>query len=194
MNVNCRTVRRCVLALATSLALGSSGAALAHAEHGHSPAHTHHSPTVAGSMRIEQPWSRPTVAAVPVGVVYVHLTNTGTRTDRLLSASSTVAERVELHTSFMDGNLMRMRQLAAVDIAPASTAHLEPGGMHIMLMGLKAPLTQGQTFALTLVFEQAGAVTVQVPVRDPVDSAAEHGDSHGAHGGHGGPHGSGHKH
>jgi len=183
--------------LAASLTLFCTAVALAHGHehnhtHNHAPAHDATHTHTTGALHIQQPWSRPTVAAVPVGVVYVDLKNDGSKMERLLSASSDVAERVELHASSMDGQMMRMRQIHTVDIAPKSTTQLKPGGMHIMLMGLKAPLIQGQRFTLNLVFEQAGSVPVQVLVRDPVESAAEH----GGHGGHGKQHNShhGHKH
>jgi len=171
--------------LAASLTLFCTAAALAHGhDHNHAPAHdtTHTHTHTTGTLHIQQPWSRPTVAAVPVGVVYVDLKNDGDKMERLLSASSDVAERVELHASVMDGQMMRMRQIHTVDIAPKSTTQLKPGGMHIMLMGLKAPLTQGQTFTLNLVFEQTGTVAVPVLVRDPVKSSAGHeGHSHHGH-------------
>jgi len=162
------------------LALLSAAAASAH----------DHAPPQAATLHVHQAWSRPTVAAVPVGVVYMDLDNQGSTTERLLSASSEVAGRVELHESIMDGEMMRMRPIQAVDIAPTSTTQLKPGGLHLMLMGLKAPLVQGQTFPLSLVFEQTGTVTVQVQVRDPVGSAGGHGSHspHDAHGHHGHKH------
>jgi len=162
---------------AATLAL--CNAALAH-EHSHRQTHEY----IAGTLHIQQPWSRPTVAAVPVGVVYVELKNGGEKMERLLSASTQVAERVELHTSVMEGEMMRMRPISAVEIAPMSTAELKPGGMHIMLMGLKQPLVQGQNFALDLVFERAGVVRVNVLVRDPVASARQQGGDHSGHHGH----------
>jgi len=145
--------------------------------------HDHSHDHKTGTLHIQQPWSRPTVAAVPVGVVYVDLKNNGTKMERLLSASTQVAERVELHTSVMEGEMMRMRPINVVEIAPMSSAELKPGGMHMMLMGLRQPLVQGQTFALNLVFERAGAVTVNVLVRDPVESAGQ-GVGHNGHHGH----------
>jgi len=184
------SIARTLAVFATTLTL--CNAALAHEHSSHPRTHNQTHDKTAGTLRIQQPWSRPTVAAVPVGVVYVALKNDGDKMERLLSATSDVAERVELHTSVMDGEMMRMRPITSVDIAPKTTAQLKPGGMHIMLMGLKAPLVQGQTFTLNLVFEQAGAVSVPVLVRDPVEGAAEH----GGHGGHGKQHSShhGHKH
>jgi len=174
------SITRVLASFAAALAMCNS--ALAHEHH---PQHSHDKAhdQVAGTLHIQQPWSRPTVATVPVGVVYVDLKNDGDTLERLLSASSDMAERVELHESVMDGQMMRMRPISAVEIAPMRTVQLKPGGLHIMLMGLKQPLVQGQTFALNLVFERAGAVTVKVLVRDPVASA-EQGGAHNAHHGH----------
>ena len=84
--------------------------------------------------------------------------------DRLTAASSPVAKKVELHTMSMEGAVMRMRPLAAIDIPAGQTVTLSPGGMHIMLLGLTQPLHQGQSFPLTLSFEHAGPLQVTVAI------------------------------
>jgi copper(I)-binding protein len=94
------------------------------------------------------------------------LINTGQETDRLLSASGDVANTIELHTHLLENNVMKMRKIDAIEVAPGEPTMLRPGGLHIMLIGLKKPLAAGQTFPLTLKFEKAGETSVQVTVRD----------------------------
>lgn len=117
-----------------------------------------------GAIKIDHPWSRATVAGIPNGVAYFVLENSGDDNDRLLSAASPVAERTELHTHLKEGEIVRMRQVDAVDVPAGQSVALEPGGLHVMLMGLKEPLEQGKPFPLTLEFEKAGNVTVEVVV------------------------------
>lgn len=118
-----------------------------------------------GSIKIDHPWSRATVAGIPNGVAYFVLENQGDADDRLLTASSPVADKVELHTHIRDGEVMRMRQVEDVPVPAGESVALEPGGLHVMLMGLKEPLEHGKKFPLTLEFEQAGSVTVDVLVQ-----------------------------
>lgn len=126
-----------------------------------------------GAIDIGHPWARPTAAGQVAGGGYLKLTNAGAA-DRLLSASSEVAESVELHTMSMDGNVMRMRQVEAIDLPAGQTVELKPGGLHIMFMGLKAPLKEGDKFPVKLKFEKAGEVTVTVNVEQPKAAASEH--------------------
>ena len=99
--------------------------------------------------------------------------------DRLLSASTPAAEKVERHTHIHDGDVMRMRmrQINAIDISPESNTRLEPSGLHLMLIGLKQPLVKGKALPMTLVFEQAGPVTVQIDVQGLKDRAPSHSGS-----------------
>ncbi|BBK31778.1 hypothetical protein EDC65_0581 [Stella humosa] len=129
--------------------------------------------TAATAIEIVQPWARPTAGGAKTGAAYVTLRNPAAAADRLLSAAAPVADAVELHTVVKDGDVMRMRPVAGIDIAAGSTTRLEPGGFHIMLIGLKAPLKAGDRFPLELVFEKAGRLTADVAVGQP--------------GGHGGP-------
>ena len=85
----------------------------------------------------------------------------------------------EMHEMAMDGSVMRMRQVDAIDLPAGQAVELKPGGLHIMLMDLKAPLKAGDTVPLTLRFEKAGEHTVQVPVRAaPAAAASGHGHHH----------------
>ena len=110
-------------------------------------------------------WARATPPGGKVGGAFVTLVNTGDAPDRLVSASSGVAERVELHTHIKDGDVMRMREVeGGIPLPPGETVKLQPGGFHIMLLGLNQGLTAGSSFPLTLTFEKAGSVQVDVPV------------------------------
>lgn len=120
---------------------------------------------MAGSIKIDHPWSRATVAGIPNGVTYFVLENKGDADDRLLTASSPVAETVELHTHIRDGEVVRMRQVDDIAVPAGESVALEPGGLHVMLMGLKEPLVENNTFPMTLEFEKAGTVTVDVLVQ-----------------------------
>jgi len=132
----------------------------------------------AGALKIGHPHARPTVASQSIGGGYLKLVNTGAVADRLLSASTPVAQSVQLHTMRMEGDVMRMREVESIEIAPHQTVELKPGGMHLMLMGLKAPLVAGQRFPLTLGFEKAGQVTVDMTVDAPASGAAGHDKPH----------------
>ncbi|MDG4555153.1 MAG: copper chaperone PCu(A)C [Candidatus Competibacter sp.] len=115
-------------------------------------------------LRIEQPWAAETPPAARVGAAYLSIVNGG-EADRLLGAKAEVARHVELHRTAMEGHMMRMRQVEALEIPGGTTTVLEPGGIHIMLIDLKQPLRAGQNVPLTLEFEKAGALQVQVPIR-----------------------------
>lgn len=121
----------------------------------------------AGSITISQPWARATAPAAKNGAGYVILRNSGDRPDRLLSASAgSIAATVEIHTMSLDGGVMRMRLLPnGVEIPARGETALAPGGNHIMFMGLKRPLRQGERVPVTLRFERAGAVRVTFTVQ-----------------------------
>ena len=115
-----------------------------------------------GRIEIGQPWARATPGRAQIGAVY--LTIRAPAGDRLVSVSSPVAARGELHESAMAGMVMKMRPLAGLTMPAGQKVALAPGGIHIMLVGLKAPLREGQSFALTLTFAKAGPQTVTVMV------------------------------
>lgn len=117
-----------------------------------------------GPIRITAPWTR-AAAAGGQGVGYMTLNNLGAAADRLITARSPVARTVELHTHIRDGDVMRMRPVPAIDLPSLGEVRLQPGGLHIMLIGLTAPLRQGETVPLTLVFERAGEVELGLAVQ-----------------------------
>lgn len=118
-----------------------------------------------GPITLSEPWTRATAPAAPTGAGFVTMENAGTVDDRLIAAASPAAEAVELHTMTMDDGVMTMRRLDDGIAVPAGeTVHLAPGGLHIMFIGLAEPFRQGETVPVTLTFEAAGQVTVDLPV------------------------------
>lgn len=113
-------------------------------------------------------WARATAPGMPNGAVFGLLVNLGSEQDVLISADTDVAEAVEFHeTTIGDGDVMRMMPVeGGFEVAAQNYLELQPGGLHIMLIGLTQSLVAGETFDLTLTFEQAGDVTVKVAVRD----------------------------
>lgn len=109
-------------------------------------------------------WARATPPAAKNGAAYMVLTNDTAKADRLIDAASDVAERVEIHTHLMENNVMRMRRIDGVDVEPGTPVVFQPGGLHIMLIGLKQPLVAGTSFELTLVYRDAGPVKVTAEV------------------------------
>ena len=118
--------------------------------------------TQTGQLEVSDAWARATPAKAENGVAY--LTIRTPTPDRLVSVSSPVAKKAELHTMEMAGMVMKMRPLAGLDIPAGQSVTLKPGGEHIMLMGLNGRLRGGQSFPLTLTFEKAGAREVTVSV------------------------------
>jgi len=123
----------------------------------------------APAIKVEHPWARETPPTVTNGAAYMTLVNQSNQADRLLGASGDVATTIELHTHVQEGGVMKMRPVNAIEVNPGEPAVLKPGGLHIMLIGLKQPLVEGQSFKLLLNFEKAGKVpvTVQVTKTDP---------------------------
>lgn len=118
-------------------------------------------------IEVEDPWARESPPMVTNGAAYMTLVNRGDETDRLMSVSGEVAETIELHAHLMEGTVMKMRKIQGIEVNPGEPAILQPGGTHVMLIGLKAPLVKGSSFPLTLHFEKAGDIPVQVAVRRP---------------------------
>jgi len=127
-------------------------------------------------LEVTNAWARATPGKAENGAAYVTIESP--TADRLVSASSPVAKKAELHTMSMQGMVMKMRPIAGLDVPPGQSVTLKPGGEHIMLMGLNQPLHEGQSFPLTLDFEKAGPRTVTVAVEkagsNGPDSAAAH--------------------
>lgn len=129
-----------------------------------------------GDVRIGHPYATPNVPGSTIGAAYIAtLENTGSKPDRLLRVSTAVAGRVELHNMNVDaGGVMRMRMVDDIAVAPNSPIEMRPGqGLHFMLMELKQPLKEGDTFPMTMEFERGGKVEVKVVVQVPKARAGD---------------------
>lgn len=145
-------MRKRFLALSTALAVCALATAAAAADY------------TLGEIKIEHPWARASAGAAANGAAYMTIATSGTTSDQLVKAASPVAGKVELHTHILDGDVMRMRPVSGITVNVGEPAVLRPGGLHVMLIGLNEPLKPGSQFPLTLTFEKAGTVTVQVDV------------------------------
>lgn len=132
---------------------------------------------MAGKVGFEHPWARITMLSRPAaGFVTVH--NKSDHADRIVAARSPLADRVELHTHLMDDGVMRMRPVEAIDVPASGQVSLKPGGLHLMVFGLKKMLKKGEVLPITLVFEHAGEIDVEFTV-----GGAAGGMDHGMSGG-----------
>ena len=127
-----------------------------------------------GDLLLDHPYAVPSLAGVSHGAAFLRgIQNQGAQADRLLSASSPVAARVELHRMAVDQGVMRMREVPAIELPPHTVTPLRHNGpYHLMLVNLKQPLKDGDRFELTLNFERAGSQTVKGWVQTPRDAAA----------------------
>jgi copper(I)-binding protein len=117
----------------------------------------------AGSVTVEHAWARATPKGAPNAAVYFMLVNNGSETDRLIGASSPVADNIQFHEERDENGVSKMLALQAIDVAPGASVALKPSGIHLMLR-IKQQLKQGETFPLTLTFEKAGPIEVTVRV------------------------------
>ena len=118
-----------------------------------------------GGISIAGPWSFELPPVSPNGAAYFRIENRGQASDRLVSAHSPIADRAEIHTHEMDGGMMTMRRVHAVEVPAQGEVTFKPGGLHVMLLGLKQPLVAGERFPLALGFEKAGTIEVPVEIR-----------------------------
>lgn len=117
----------------------------------------------AGGLEIADAWAR--ASATQTSAAYLTIENRTGEDDTLLEVRSPVAERVEIHDMTMEDMVMRMRKLDNLPVAAGERVELAPGGKHIMLIGLSGPLEEGASVPLTLVFEKAGEIVIEAPVR-----------------------------
>jgi periplasmic copper chaperone A len=113
-------------------------------------------------VKVDQAWARPTVPGQQGGGGFLSITSA--TADRLLGGSTALAERFELHTMAMKGDVMEMRQVDAIELPAGKAVELKPGGLHVMFIGLKQPLALGSKVPVTLKFERAGEVKVEFDV------------------------------
>jgi periplasmic copper chaperone A len=143
--------RRCPTFSMTVLAVFVAGAAQAHEYR-------------RGTLEIDHPWARSTPPVARNGAVYFEIRNAGSVSERLIAVSTPVAESADIHRTERDGDILRMRELVTVEIKPNDSVLFRPGGFHVMLNGLKAPLKAGTEIPLTLQFDKAGAIEIEVRI------------------------------
>jgi copper(I)-binding protein len=118
-----------------------------------------------GDLEIGHPWSRATPPGAKVAGGYFTVTNKGSAPDRLLSISSDISDKAELHEMGVKDGVMTMRPVSGgLEIPAGGKAELKPGGYHLMFVGLKRQPKQGEKFSATLTFEKAGSVSVDFAV------------------------------
>ena len=138
-----------------------------------------------GALSIEHPWSRPTPPGIPMGVGYMAISNTGDTTVTLVGARSPRAGQVSIHESRTQDGVMRMERLpAGLEIPAGETVTLKPHSYHLMLEKLSSPLQEGEKIPLTLEFEGAGDMAVELKV-ESLDGPAMPTNDGGMHGGEG---------
>ncbi len=116
------------------------------------------------SIMVEHAWARATPRMAVTGGGYLTVTNRGPGEDRLLNVTSPVAEKIQFHSMTIDNGVAKMTQLSAIELPPGVPVVFKTGGIHMMLLGLKHQLKEGETVPLTLTFEKAGPVDVEARV------------------------------
>ena len=122
-------------------------------------------PVAAGEIMVMDPYARASRPGAPTGAVFMTLHNMGDTDDRLIGASTPVAQVTQIHTHIDDNGIMKMREIeGGLPVAAGQMHELARGGDHVMLMGVTEDLVQGETIPLTLIFENAGEITLDVPI------------------------------
>ena len=119
----------------------------------------------APTVKVEHAWARATPGGAKAAAVYMTLVNKGSADDRLVSVTTSVAGKAEVHSTTTETGVTRMRPVEALDVKAGTSTTLKPGGYHVMLTDLKAPLVAGQSFAVTLTFENAGKIDATATVQ-----------------------------
>ena len=127
---------------------------------------------VQAQMQIDKPWARATAPGARVAGGYMVIRNAGEAGDKLVSASSPVAAKVELHVHINDNGVMKMREVPGYDVPAKGAFELKPGGAHLMFMEIKRPFKEGEKLPVKLRFEKAGEVSAEFQVGRMGGSAA----------------------
>lgn len=134
-----------------------------------------------GDLRIGHPWSRETASGQKSGGGFLTISNNGTQADRLVSATSPAAAKVQIYAVSMTGGVMRTRVLTdGLAIPAGASVSFQPGGYHIMLIGLKVPLKEGTLVPAELRFRRAGKVNINFKV-EAMSYAGPKGGNHVGH-------------
>lgn len=128
----------------------------------------------AGSLHVDHPWSREMPPVAPTAAAYFVVHNQGAEPDRLLAASTPVAGKAELHEHVHADGVMKMQHVEAVEIPAGGVLKFEPMGYHVMLFELRQQAREGERFPLTLTFEKAGTLDVEVAVQKEAPATHEH--------------------
>ncbi|MAH39368.1 MAG: hypothetical protein CL873_02370 [Dehalococcoidales bacterium] len=118
-------------------------------------------------LSIQDPWARPAAMGVGTAAIYFTLVNEGNASDALVDVSSDAAESARFHETQMEGNIISMVPVTRIEIPAKGLTELKPGGLHVMLMGLKQDLNNGDTVSVTLRFEKSDEVVVEAEVLAP---------------------------
>ncbi|MCU0830571.1 MAG: DUF1775 domain-containing protein [Rhizobiaceae bacterium] len=165
------------------IAAASTGDQANASSHSHGQAGAGETMAHIGDIMIEGFWARAMLPNQPVAGGFLTLTNGGDADDRILKAESPRAGRMELHEMAMEGEVMKMREMeGGIPIPAGATVELKPGGLHLMFFDIAERFEEGQTVPVTLTFEKAGEVTLELPVKDMKDMQGDGG--HGSHGAH----------
>ncbi len=121
--------------------------------------------TAADDIQVIDPWAREVPPGLTTSAGFLGMKNTGDKEHKLVAAESANTGMIELHTHINDNGVMRMRPVENIPVAPGSTATLQPGGLHLMLMMIKKPLKAGEKMAITLVFEDGSKKDIEAEVR-----------------------------
>ena len=130
--------------------------------------------SASAQITVDTAWARATAPNSKVGAGYLTIRNAGAAPDRLVLASTPAAERVEMHMTVKNGDMMQMREVKAYTVPAKGMFELKPNGPHLMLQNLKAPLKEGASVPVTLKFEKAGEVKAQLQVRSLTASPPSH--------------------
>lgn len=132
-----------------------------------------------GDLTVSKAWTRATPPKAKAGGGFVEIVNAGSEADRLVSAGSGVAAKVELHDMSVTDGIMKMREMEnGIDIPAGATVSLKPGGLHIMFMGLTEGFEEGGTVPVVLTFEKAGDVEIALPVAKMGAKSMDHNQDH----------------
>jgi periplasmic copper chaperone A len=127
-----------------------------------------------GDLQVRHPWARATPPGATVAAGYLEIRNSGQQPDRVVAASTPAAERVEFHIQMQEGEVLKMREVKDFPVPARQRLTLRPGGSHLMLVGMKQPLAKGGRVPLTLRFERAGELQIELEIQPIVSRKAHH--------------------
>lgn len=120
-----------------------------------------------GGILLKEAWARASIGTSRPAAAFFTAVNTGNESDRLVTITSPIAGKAEVHETTVKNGVMRMSPTGPLKIGPGETVVLKPGGLHVMLVGLRKPLKKGGSIDITLEFERAGKITVAAPIFGP---------------------------